>query len=100
MEIEFRACYYVYVLTDEERLSLKVGVTVDLQGLLYPLPDESLLKQEEEMRYLLYYEKYEEAAVAVAREGKLAGFSKRKLKRLVDMNNPEWAFLTDFQAGL
>ncbi len=98
MEIEFRTCYYVYVLTDEERIVLKVGITVDLQGLLHPLPDEALLRPAEEMRYLLYYEKYEEAAAAVAREGKLASFSKRRLKRLVELNNPDWAFLTDFQA--
>ena len=96
MEIEFRICYYVYILTDRQRESLKVGVTVDLKALLNPAPDEVLFRPGDEQRCLLYYEKFDEVRAAVAREGELSAFSKRRLRRLVALNNPEWLFLDEF----
>lgn len=94
MEIEFRDCYYVYVLTDVRREMLQVGVTIDLQALLNP--GFILAGAAPEPRYLLYYETFEDAAAAIMREGKLSGFSKRKLRRLVAVNNPGWTFLETF----
>jgi putative endonuclease len=93
-EIQFQSSYFVYIITNEEKTLLKVGITVDLQEYLSGfLRGQSV--DSAEKNYLLHWEKYTEITHAVKRETELASFSQRKLRKLVSQANPDWQFFNE-----
>jgi predicted GIY-YIG superfamily endonuclease len=93
MEMDFKAEYFVYILTNADKTKLKPGITTSLKSLLNKRVANLNANEWNDPIYLIYYEEYDDMAPAVKREAKLADFSQRKLKRMVTKSNPEWLFL-------
>ena len=88
--------YYVYILTNAGKTVLYTGITKDLTKRL------TKHKTGEDMgsftaRYnvgrLLYYERYQNAMTAIAREKEIKGWRREKKVRLIETENPYWRFL-------
>ncbi|MFA6059054.1 MAG: hypothetical protein WC756_12700 [Taibaiella sp.] len=92
MEMDFKAEYFVYILTNADKTKLKPGITTSLKSVLNKRVT-NLNTNERNDIYLIYYEEYDDIETAIKREAKLADFSQRKLKKIVTKSNPEWLFL-------
>ncbi len=92
--------YYVYILTNKSRTVLYTGFTNDIFNRLYwhRNPD-CLIRHHFTYRYkcfyLLYYEHFQEADLAIAREKQIKGYSRIKKEKLINEFNPHWEFLND-----
>lgn len=93
MEQDFKVVYCVYIVTDEEKKRLEVGITAAMQERLKKLEEENIT---DACKYLVYYEKYDIDRDSVKREQKLSAYSQRKLRKLVETLNPQLEFLDRF----
>lgn len=85
--------YYIYIATNDNHLRYEIGLSGSLEILLqqwdsprYGLP---------ECRNLVYQETFESLADVLKREKKFQKWSKRKLCRFINRQNPEWHYLND-----
>jgi putative endonuclease len=85
--------YYIYIVTDKNRLTLKIGATGSLRIKLDELADETTIETENTCKYLVYWECHENARETILRERALNKLSKKKKIELVNSHNPEWEFL-------
>lgn len=76
--------YYVYIVANELRNKLKVGITIDLQ---YRLQKLSELATPDCCIHLVYYEQYATSNESVKRESQLSTFSQKKIRQLVEEQN-------------
>lgn len=84
--------YYVFIVTNSLRNLWNVSITVNLSERLRRLERGVDV---DKCKYLVYYEEYREPLDSVDRETKLWGYSQRKLRKLVETQNPEMKFLND-----
>lgn len=90
--------YFVYILTTRKNTTLYTGVTNDLTRRVAE-HKEGINKGSFTSQYscnkLVYYEAFETAESAIAREKQLKGGSKQKKLDLIQAFNPEWVDLYD-----
>jgi putative endonuclease len=82
----------VYIMASQRNGTLYVGVTSNLSQRVYQHREGLTpgFTSRHGCRMLVYYQRYEEMAAAIAREKQLKGGSRRKKLLLIDRFNPEW----------
>jgi putative endonuclease len=86
---------FVYIMTNPENKVLYVGVTTDLKGRVYQ-HRESLIPgftQKYKVTKLVYYEAFGDVELAIAREKRIKGGSRKRKIALVESVNPTWSDL-------
>ena len=86
------ATYFVYILTNQPRGTLYVGVTNDLvrrihehrEGFVPGFTKRYVLKQ------LVHFEKYDDPATAIQREKNMKHWPRAYKTRLILESNPAW----------
>lgn len=92
--------YYVYIITNEKKTVLYIGVTNDIQKRLSQhYFDSQNAKKSFAIKYncyyLLYYETFEDINLAILREKQLKGLRREKKDKLIFDFNPNWDFLNN-----
>ena len=92
--------YFVYIVTNESKSVLYVGVTNDLKRRLYEHEQDSKTGKSHftgkyNLYYLIYWEKFEYIEQAIDREKELKGWKRIKKNKLISDFNPDWNFLND-----
>ena len=94
--------YYVYILTNKIKTVLYIGVTNNLKRRLQE--HEGNVKSSDfnhsftsryNVRYLIYFERFQWIQHAIAREKELKGWRRSKKEALIATINPEWNFLNE-----
>lgn len=92
--------YYVYIITNEKKTVLYIGVTNDIQKRLsqHYFDSQNAKKSfagKYNCYYLLYYEIFEDINLAILREKQLKGLRREKKDKLIFDFNPNWDFLNN-----
>ena len=92
--------YFVYILTNQGRSVLYIGVTNDVRARLHQHIDDAENDEEHFARQykcvnLIYYERFDRVEEAIRREKQLKGWTRKKKEQLINKVNPEWKFLND-----
>jgi putative endonuclease len=90
--------YYVYIVTDKEKVTLETGVAGALNVRLNRLElnaDNDATTGSNTCIYLLYWEKFTDVHEAMAREEKIRKMSKAKKEELIKQVNLQLRFLND-----
>lgn len=92
---------YVYILTNERRTTLYIGVTNNLEGRLWQHQNDegSQFARRYNLTLLVYYETYPDPTSAIARETQLKGWSRAKKDALISKLNPAWENLAPMLFG-
>src|SRR5665647_587424 len=91
--------YFVYILTNKNKTVLYTGVTNDLYRRISEHYENSKPFRHSSFAgkynayYLLYYERFDQVAYAIAREKEIKGWRRSKKEALINTLNPEWHFL-------
>lgn len=87
---------FVYIITNERRTTLYIGVTNNLEGRVWQHQngEGSRFAQRYHLGTLIYYEALPEPAAAIAREKQLKGWTRAKKEALIATINPEWRDLS------
>ncbi|MEM6541481.1 MAG: GIY-YIG nuclease family protein, partial [Bacteroidota bacterium] len=90
--------YFVYITTNQNKTTLYIGVTNDIQRRLsqHYFDSENARKSfagKYHCYYLVYYEGFETAEEAIIREKELKKWRREKKDRLITSFNPDWDFL-------
>jgi putative endonuclease len=84
---------YIYILTNDTRTTLYIGVTNDLARRLYEhsesLGDAEKFVGKYQTNLLVYFETCADAPQAIAREKQLKGWTRAKKEALINGFNPE-----------
>lgn len=88
---------FIYILTNKNKTTLYIGVTNNLQKRLLEHKEGigSKFTKRYSVHYLVYYEKFEDINIAIAREKQLKKWSRSKKEKLINTINPEWKFLDE-----
>ena len=84
--------YFIYILTNQSHTTLYTGVTNDLVRRIYE-HKEGLVEgftKKYQCKYLVYYEVFEDAYNAIAREKQIKAGSRSKKLALIEGLNPQW----------
>ncbi len=100
MYFESSDCYYVYIVTDVDRVRMETGVTGNLSIRFSQLKhgryeDDKIHKHTPGCFYFIYWERYTDVIKAMRRADAVKRFSDRKKKALIDKVNPQWIFLSE-----
>lgn len=92
--------YYVYILTNKNKIVLYTGVTNDLKARIYWHKNPQLsIKQHFAYKYkcfyLIYYENFFNVDQAITREKQIKGYSRMKKENLISSFNANWDFLNE-----
>ena len=92
--------YYVYIISNEKKSVLYIGVTNSIQKRLsqHYFDSQNAKKSfagKYNCYYLLYYETFEEINNAILREKQLKGLRREKKNKLISDFNPNWDFLNN-----
>jgi putative endonuclease len=90
--------YYVYIITNENKNVLYIGVTNDIQKRLsqHYFDSQNAKKSfagKYNCYYLLYYESFDDINLAISREKQLKGWRREKKNKLITDFNTNWEFL-------
>ena len=90
--------YYVYIITNENKSVLYIGVTNDIQKRLsqHYFDSQNAKKSfagKYNCYYLLYYESFDDINLAISREKQLKGWRREKKNKLITDFNTNWEFL-------
>ena len=90
--------YYVYIITNENKNVLYIGVTNDIQKRLsqhyfYSQNAKKSFAGKYNCYYLLYYESFDDINLAISREKQLKGWRREKKNKLITDFNTNWEFL-------
>lgn len=92
-------CYYVYILTNQQRTVLYTGVTNDLEQRIiehYRSRGQNYsFAGRYHVYYLLYYEPHQYVNNAIAREKEIKLMSRAKKMQLINEYNPQLRFLNE-----
>ena len=89
--------FFIYILTNQKHTTLYTGVTNDLVRRVYE-HKEGLVEgftKKYQCKYLVYYEAFEDAYSAIAREKQIKAGSRAKKLALIEALNPQWKDLYD-----
>jgi len=86
---------FVYILTNERRTTLYIGVTNDLAKRVWHHGEfkGSSFTHRYNLTVLIYFEEFPDPAQAIAREKQLKGWTRAKKEALIAKINPEWGEL-------
>ena len=89
--------YYIYILTNQNKTVLYIGVTNNLSRRLKEHFEGKIpgFTQQYRCRYLIYYELFQFIDQAIAREKELKAWRREKKEMLISKFNPDWIFLND-----
>ena len=89
--------YYVYILTNKNNTVLYTGVTSDLKKRVFEHKEKWIggFTKKYNVNKLIYFEIFQDAYNAIAREKKIKGGSRRKKMNLITQVNPSWVDLYD-----
>ncbi len=90
--------YYVYIVTNEKKTVLYIGVTNNIQNRLsqHYFDSENAKKSfagKYNCYHLVYYEPFDFIESAIAREKELKKWRREKKDILISSFNPNWEFL-------
>lgn len=90
--------YYIYILTNQHRSTLYIGVTNNLKIRLQQHIDSVQINSNTfvakyKLTYLVHYEKFTWIQEAIAREKELKGWRRSKKMDLIYKFNPKFEFL-------
>ena len=87
----------VYIMTNKKNTVLYTGVTSDLLKRVYSHKHKLVpgFTSKYQIRKLVYFEIFEDAYRAIAREKQIKGGSRAKKEALIAAFNPEWKDLYD-----
>lgn len=81
--------YFVYIMGDQSKPDLNIGVSDDLLQYMYASEQRVLPSK------LVYYEHYDVEEIARVRERRIKACSPEENLRLVESMNPNWLDLAD-----
>lgn len=87
--------YFVYILSNQTRSVLYLGVTNDLMRRVFE-HREGIIKgftSRYNVFHLMYYETFGSIESAIIREKKLKGSSRSRKEKLIESQNPQWVDL-------
>ncbi len=91
--------FFVYIITNRDKIVLYIGVTNDLQRRLTEHYDNrggsTTFAGKYYCYYLLYYERFSDIKHAINREKELKKWNREKKMNLIKQTNPELKFLND-----
>ncbi|MDR1950612.1 MAG: GIY-YIG nuclease family protein [Bacteroidales bacterium] len=92
--------YYIYILTNQTKTVLYVGVTNNLKRRISEHFTGKTLKENHftakyKCHYLLYFEEFTDIKQAIAREKELKGWRREKKIMLINTKNPTHEFLNN-----
>ena len=93
--------YYVYIITNQNKTVLYIGVTNNLQIRLQEHYQNSLsagntsFAGKYNVYFLLHYERFEQIEHAIQREKELKTWSRIRKEELIKIENPTWRFLNE-----
>jgi putative endonuclease len=89
--------YYIYIVTNQNKTVLYIGVTNNLSRRLKEHFEGKIpgFTQLYKCRYLIYYELFQFIDQAIAREKELKSWRREKKEILIDKFNPDRNFLND-----
>ncbi|ALD22522.1 GIY-YIG nuclease family protein [Hymenobacter sp. DG25A] len=84
--------YFIYILTNQNRSTLYIGVTNDLKRRVYEHMTglHQGFTKKYNLHQLVYFEDYTDARLAIDREKQLKGGSRQKKLDLINSFNPDW----------
>ena len=86
--------YYVYILTNPERMVIYTGVTNNLSLRIKQhwehRGDNSCFTGRYYCYYLIYYEEFHDIRDAISREKELKKWRREKKENLINTMNPKW----------
>ena len=84
--------YYVYILTSYNGRAMYIGFTNNLERRIQEHKSGLIdgFTKKYQVHKLVYYEYYEDANAAIAREKELKGWKRERKNALVQATNPEW----------
>jgi putative endonuclease len=90
--------YFVYILTNQGRNVLYIGVTNDIRARLQQHIDDAETERKHfSGQYncvnLIYYERFDDINVAIRREKEIKAWRREKKERLINSVNPSWRFM-------
>ena len=90
-------CYYVYILTNQNKTVLYVGVTNDLQQRItehyFQRGQTKTFTGKYHVYNLLYFEAHQYIRNAIWREKEIKGWTRKKKMQLIATENPTLEFL-------
>ncbi len=92
--------HFVYIVTNQYRTTLYIGVTNNIQRRIsqHYFDSQNSKKSfagKHQCYYLVYYEGFEDAVTAIAREKKLKKWRRETKNKLISDFNPKWESLND-----
>jgi len=91
--------YYVYILTNNNKTVLYIGMTNNLNERLYfhcnPEANSKHFTTKYKCFFLIYFERFEDVNQAIDREKQLKGWTREKKEMLIKEINPNWEFLNN-----
>jgi putative endonuclease len=93
--------YWIYILTNERRTALYVGITNDLEARLaqHVRGEGSGFTWQYQTSCLVYYENFPDPAQTIASEKQLKGWTRAKKVALISKLNPEFVDLAPLLFG-
>ena len=91
--------YYVYMMTNQNRTVLYVGVTNDLIRRVYEHKnhlDRGSFTSRYNIDCLVYYETTTDIDAAIEREKQIKGWNRKRKEKLIQSKNPDWIDLYNF----
>ncbi len=96
MKILSQSCYYVYIVTDDDKSHLYTGVTSNLLSRLQQHEREARKHRLQDAgQFLVYCEQYSDMLQAIAREKEIKRWSRKKKVGLINKSNPGWQFMNE-----
>ena len=91
LPVEVKA-FYVYMMTNRSRVVLYTGVTNSLERRIWFHRNHAIksFTKTYKVDRLVYYEQFNEAPDAIAREKEIKGWRREKKNELVQTLNPKW----------
>jgi putative endonuclease len=88
--------YYVYMLASKRNGTLYTGVTNDMARRMGEHKDKrgSKFARRYDVDILVWYEEYDQVAMAIAREKQIKGWNRAWKLRLIEQHNSGWNDLT------
>lgn len=89
--------YFVYLLTNQTKTVLYVGVTNNLERRINEHKSETIdgFTKKYKVVNLVYFEMFSDVNDAIAREKQIKRWSRKKKNALIDSLNPTWRDLSE-----
>lgn len=87
--------YFVYIFGEEPGTDVQIGIVDDLQQRVAQVRQQENATVEQPAPKLVYYEHYDEEAVALHRERQIKSGDRTSTLNLIASMNPNWLDLSD-----